>query len=123
MSVTIYLTDHRGKQIAFFYRIDNERYLTCPQLIWACRQHPEYQGTAESKEHFIEQAKDVMKQLNKISQNNRSTCEKIPCDTELLMSEASNSVKSEAKPCDTCGLTSSKMEAQLTCPQCLITDK
>jgi hypothetical protein len=99
MSVTIYLTDHRGKQIAFFYRIDSERYLTCPQLIWACRQHPEYQGRAESKEHFIEQAKDVMKQLNKISQNNRSTCEKIPCDT--------------------CGLTSPKMEAQLTCPDCL----
>ena len=76
MSVTIYLTDHRGKQIAFFYRIDSERYLTCPQLIWACRNHPEYQGTAESKEHFIEQAKDVMKQLNKISQKTCSTCEK-----------------------------------------------
>lgn len=65
MSVTIYLTDHNGKQIAFFYRIDNERYLTAPQLIWACRQHPEYQGTAESKEHFIEQAKGVIKQLNR----------------------------------------------------------
>ena len=76
MSVTIYLTDHRGKQIAFFYRIDSERYLTCPQLIWACRQHPEYQGTAESKEHFIEQAKDVMRELNKISQKTCSTCEK-----------------------------------------------
>ena len=65
MSVTIYLTDHNGRKVAFFYRIDSERYLTCPQLIWACRQHPEYQGTAESKEHFIEQAKDVMKQLNR----------------------------------------------------------
>ena len=103
MSVTIYLTDHNGRKVAFFYRIDSERYLTAPQLIWACRQHPEYQGTAESKEHFIEQAKDVMKQLNKISQNNRSTCEKIPCDT--------------------CGLTSPKMEAQLTCPECLINDQ
>ena len=65
MSVTIYLTDHNGRKVAFFYRIDSERYLTAPQLIWACRQHPEYQGTAESKEHFIEQAKDVMKQLNR----------------------------------------------------------
>ena len=65
MSVTIYLTDHNGKQIAFFYRIDNERYLTAPQLIWACRDHPKYQGTAESKEHFMEQAKDVMKELNR----------------------------------------------------------
>ena len=77
MSVTIYLTDHRGKQIAFFYRIDNERYLTCPQLIWACRQHPEYQGTAESKEHFIEQAKDVMRELNR----SPKTCD--VCDKSL----------------------------------------
>ena len=65
MSVTIYLTDHNGKKIAFFYRIDNERYLTCPQLIWACRQYPEYQGTAESKEDFIEQCKGVIKMINR----------------------------------------------------------
>ena len=65
MSVTIYLTDHNGKQIAFFYRLDNERYLTCPQLIWACRDYPKYQGTAESKEDFMEQCKSVMKELNR----------------------------------------------------------
>lgn len=94
MSVTIYLTDHHGKQIAFFYRIDNERYLTCPQLIWACRQHPEYQGTAESKEHFIEQAKGVIKELNR-----------------------------SPKTCKDCGLTNPKMEAQDTCPECLINDQ
>ena len=75
MSVTIYLTDHNGKQIAFFYRLDSERYLTAPQLIWACRQHPEYQGTAESKEDFIEQAKDVIKQLKKQSVPDRKTCD------------------------------------------------
>ena len=92
MSVTIYLTDHNGRKIAFFYRLDNERYLTCPQLIWACRDYPKYQGTAESKEDFIEQCKSVMKQLNR----NRS--------------------------CKTCGLTSPKMEAQLTCPDCLTND-
>ena len=103
MSVTIYLTDHNGRKVAFFYRIDSERYLTCPQLIWACRDYPKFQGRAESKEDFMEQCKSVMKELNKISQNDRSTCEKIPCDT--------------------CGLTSPKMESQLTCPQCLITDK
>jgi len=65
MSVTIYLTDHNGRKVAFFYRIDSERYNTAPSIIWACRQHPEYQGTAESKEHFIEQAKDVMRELNR----------------------------------------------------------
>ena len=80
MSVTIYLTDHNGKQIAFFYRIDNERYLTCPQLIWACRQHPEYQGTAESKEDFMEQCKSVMKELNR-SLPARKTCD--VCDKSL----------------------------------------
>ena len=65
MSVTIYLTDHNGRKIAFFYRLDNERYLTCPQLIWACRDYPKYQGTAESKEDFMEQCKSVMKELNR----------------------------------------------------------
>jgi len=77
MSVTIYLTDHNGRKVAFFYRIDSERYLTAPQLIWACRQHPEYQGTAESKEHFIEQAKDVMRELNR----SPKTCD--VCDKSL----------------------------------------
>ena len=92
MSVTIYLTDHRGKQIAFFYRIDSERYLTCPQLIWACRQHPEYQGTAESKEHFIEQAKDVMKQLNR-SLPVRKSC--VVCDKDLHLRERETNKCSE----------------------------
>ena len=80
MSVTIYLTDHNGKQIAFFYRIDNERYSLTPQLLWCCRNYPEYQGTAESKEHFIEQAKGVMKQLNR-SLPVRKTCD--VCDKSL----------------------------------------
>lgn len=111
MSVTIYLTDHNGRKVAFFYRIDSERYLTCPQLIWACRQHPEYQGTAESKEHFIEQAKDVMKQLNRslpeCSSNKesehdvkrhdeqvRKKCKE--CDNDLHLRE------NESNLCDTC---------------------
>ena len=110
MSVTIYLTDHNGRKISFFYRIDNERYLTCPQLIWCCKEYPEYQGTAESKEDFIEQCKGVIKMINR----------SLPVREELLMSEASNSDRSKAtKTCYSCGLTSAKMEAQITCPECL----
>jgi len=84
MSVTIYLTDHNGRKIAFFYRIDNERYLTCPQLIWACRDYPEYQGTAESKEDFMEQCKSVMKELNR-SLPARKKCKE--CDSDLHLRE------------------------------------
>jgi len=80
LSVTIYLTDHNGRQISFFYRIDNERYLTCPQLIWSCREYPEYQGTAESKEDFIEQCKGVIKMINR-SLPDRKTCD--VCDKSL----------------------------------------
>ena len=90
MSVTIYLTGHNGKKVAFFYRIDNERYLTCPQLIWACRDYPEYQGTAESKEDFMEQCKSVMKQLNR----SRKKCKE--CDSDLHLRE------NESNLCDTC---------------------
>ena len=93
MSVTIYLTDHHGKQIAFFYRIDNERYSLTPQLLWCCRNYPEYQGTAESKEHFIEQAKGVMKQLNR-SVPVRKKCKE--CDNDLHLRE------NESNLCDTC---------------------
>ena len=84
MSVTIYLTDHTGRKIAFFYRIDNERYLTCPQLIWACRDYPKYQGTAESKEDFMEQCKSVMKELNR-SLPARKKCKE--CDSDLHLRE------------------------------------
>ena len=66
MSVTIYLTDHNGKQVAFFYRIDNERYSTCPNILWACRQHSQFRGTASSKSDFIEQAKQTLKEIKKL---------------------------------------------------------
>jgi len=92
MSVTIYLTDHNGRKVAFFYRIDNERYLTCPQLIWCCRDYPEYQGTAESKEHFMEQCKDVMKQLNR-SLPVRKSC--VVCDKDLHLRERETNKCSE----------------------------
>jgi len=111
MSVTEYLTDHNGNRIAFFYYIDSERYRTCPQLVWKCRDYPSFSGTCASKEEAFEAFKSVLKELKKVPVH--------ACDNELLMSEASNGVKSEAKPCDTCGLTSTKMESQDTCPECL----
>ena len=89
MSVTEYLTDHNGNQVAFFYYIDSERYLTAPQLVWQCKDHRQYKGTCASKSEFIECAKAVLKELKK------------------------------RKTCDVCGLTSQKFEAQDTCPDCL----
>ena len=65
MSVTEYLTDHNGNQVAFFYYIDSERYRTCPQLVWKCRDYPSFSGTCASKAEFIECAKAVLKELKK----------------------------------------------------------
>ena len=81
MSVTYYLTDHNGNQIAFFYRIESERYLTCPSILWACRQYPQFQGTASSKGDFIEQAKQTLKEIKKLSVPVRETCD--ACDKSL----------------------------------------
>jgi len=81
MSVTYYLTDHNGNQIAFFYRVDNERYLTCPSILWACRQYPQFQGSASSKGDFIEQAKQTLKEIKKLSVPVRKTCD--VCDKSL----------------------------------------
>jgi hypothetical protein len=86
MSVTIYLTDHNGKQVAFFYRIDNERYSTCPNILWACRQYPQFQGTASSKGDFIEKAKQTLKEIKKLESVPKSVpvrkkCKE--CDTIL----------------------------------------
>ena len=92
MSVTEYLTDHTGRKIAFFYYIDSERYSVAPKLVWQCRDYRQYSGTCASKEEAFEAFKAVLKELKK----------KVPSQT-----------------CDTCGLTSPKMEAQDTCPDCL----
>ena len=81
MSVTIYLTDHNGNQVAFFYRIDNERYDTVPNILWACRQYPQFQGTASSKGDFIEQAKQTLKEIKKLNLPVRKTCD--VCDISL----------------------------------------
>ena len=66
MSVTYYLTDHNGQQIAFFYRIDSERYNTVPSILWTCRQYPQFKGTASSKGDFIEKAKQTLKEIKKL---------------------------------------------------------
>jgi len=98
MSVTIYLTDHNGRKIAFFYRIDSERYLTCPQLLWCCRDHPEYQGTAESKEDFMEQCKSVMRELNK-NLTARKKCKE--CDSDLHLRENESNLCTKCNPITT----------------------
>ena len=93
MSVTIYLTDHNGRKISFFYRIDNERYLTAPQLIWSCREYPKYQGRAESKEDFIEQCKGVIKAINRnLPVRETKTCD--VCDKSL------QGMENEGTTCD-----------------------
>ncbi len=81
MSVTIYLTDHNGNQIAFFYRVESERYSTCPNILWACRQYPQFQGTASSKGDFIEQAKQTLKEIKKLGVPVRKVCKE--CDISL----------------------------------------
>ena len=77
--------------LAFFYRIDSFN-RALPVIVWKCKSLP-VQGEAQSKEHMYEQIKSRLKQYYR----NRP----VPV------------------PCDTCGLTSPKMEAQSTCPQCL----
>jgi len=94
MSVTEYLTDHTGRKIAFFYYIDSERYRTCPQLVWKCRDYPSFSGSCASREEAFEAFKGVLKELKR----------KVPV-------------------CKECGLTSDKFESQDTCPECLITEK
>lgn len=47
-------------------------------------------------------------------------------DKEAMMTDIKNALKAYHRnktTCDTCGLTSPKMEAQLTCPDCLINDQ
>ena len=104
MSVTYCLTDHNGKQVAFFYRIENERYSKAPSILWACRQHPQFQGTASSKGDFIEQAKQALKEIKKLETLPRSIA---------------------TKTCEDCGLTISgkDFESQDDCPDFLINNR
>ena len=81
--------------LAFFYRIDSIN-RALPVIVWKCKSLPVH-GEAQSMEHMYEQIKQRLKQYYR----NRS----LPV------------------PCDTCGLTSPKMEAQSTCPDCTLENK
>ena len=101
MSVTYYLTDHNGKQVAFFYRIESERYSKAPSILWACRQHPQFQGSVSSQSEAIEAFKQTLKEIKKL--------ETLPV----------------RKTCEDCGLTLSgkDFESQDDCPDCLINNR
>ena len=104
------------QNLSFHYRIDSHS-SSMPFIAWGCRQIPISGTNLASKEAMMEDIKAKLKQYYR----NRPT---VPvCDDELLMSEASNGVRSESKTCDTCGLTSPKMEAQSTCPECILENK
>jgi len=84
------------QNLQFHYRIDSHS-SSLPFIAWGCRELP-ISGQSPSKEAMYSDIEKTLKQYYR----NRS----------LPVREA----------CDTCGLTSPKMEAQLTCPQCLIND-
>ena len=92
------------QNLAFFYRIDSVN-RALPVLIWGCRSLP-IKGEAHSKEHMYEQIKQRLKEYYR----NR----KPKADAESVANNRPVPV-----PCDTCGLTSAKMEGQSTCPSCL----
>ena len=93
MSVTYYLTDHHGKQIAFFYRVENERYSKAPSILWACRQHPQFQGSVSSQSEAIEAFKQTLKEIKKLdSLPVRKTCDE--CDKSL------QGMENEGTTCD-----------------------
>lgn len=78
------------QNLTFYYRIDSHS-SALVFIAWGCRELP-ISGEAHSKEHMMEDIKAKLRQYYR----NRS----LPV-------------------CDTCGLTSAKMEAQSTCPECL----
>ena len=65
-----------------------------PFIAWGCRQLP-ISGNSPSKEAMYS---DIEKTLRQYYRN------RVPVPVPV---------------CDTCGLTSAKMEAQSTCPECL----
>lgn len=101
------------QNMSFYYRIDAHS-SSMPFIAWGCRELPISGTNIASKEQMMEDIKAKLKQYYRNRPLPVQTC-----DDELLMSEASNGVKSQAKPCDDCGLTEPKMEGQSTCPDCL----
>ena len=96
MSVTYYLTDHNGQQIAFFCRVESERYNTVPNILWACRQYPQFQGSASSKGEAIEAFKQTLKEIKKLNVPVRKVCK--DCDKSLQGSENESNVCDECNP-------------------------
>ena len=92
------------QNLTFYYRIDSHS-SAMVFIAWGCRELP-ISGEAHSKEHMMEDIKGKLKQYYR----NR----KPKADAESV---ANNRVP--VQTCDTCGLTSAKMEAQDTCPECL----
>jgi rubrerythrin len=80
------------QNMTFYYRIDSHS-SSMPFIAWGCRQLPISGTNIASKEQMMEDIKAKLKQYYR----NRPT-----------------------KTCDACGLTNPKMEAQSTCPDCLI---
>jgi len=80
------------QNFTFFYRIDSHS-SSLPFIAWGCRELPISGSNIASKEAMMEDIKSKLKQYYR----NRS----LPV-------------------CKECGLTSPKMEAQSTCPECLI---
>ena len=79
------------QNMTFYYRIDSHS-SSMPFIAWGCRQLPISGTNIASKEAMMEDIKDKLKQYYR----NRKPNE-----------------------CKECGLTSPKMEAQDTCPDCL----
>ena len=80
------------QNMTFYYRIDSHS-SSMPFIAWGCRQLP-ISGNSPSKEAMYS---DIEKTLRQYYRN-----------------------RNLPKECDTCGLTSAKMESQSTCPYCLI---
>ena len=78
------------QNFTFFYRIDSHS-SSLPFIAWGCRQLPISGSNIASKEHMMEDIKAKLKQY----------------------------YRNRVPVCKDCGLTSPKMEAQSTCPECL----
>ena len=94
------------QNMTFFYRIDSHS-SSLPFIAWGCRELP-ISGQSPSKEAMYS---DIEKTLRQYYRNREPKA-----DAESVANNRSLPVRA----CKGCGLTSAKMEAQSTCPDCLI---
>ena len=92
------------QNMTFFYRIDSHS-SSLPFIAWGCRELPISGSNIASKEAMLEDIKAKLKQYYR----NREP----KADAESVANNRSLPV------CKDCGLTSPKLEAQSTCPDCL----